>query len=359
MQRLGELQPVEPGPCVGRRRQEARAGGGERQQPLDGERQRHCRLGQAHAVEAGTAAAQEAFERAQQPLRREHQLRGVDDVGRQFDLGEKALRRLERRLRVGQVAQRPVDLGEQVAAEAAVDAFARQLQQVVQRAQAERLQRVDGFGRPAEHGQRQRCERGGQLLGGDRRRSGEAARARQRQPPRRLRRGCLAERRPVAEAGELHGDPAVQPRAAAEQAFAAAGLEKQSVVAHADRGAELVGPAGEFEQGVAFALRLAFDGDQVRGQRLRGGELLPRGHTGAAGGVAAEGDLQPLRGAIDDHQRRVGVDRARGQLQRQCGQGDGQPQRHGASAAARRGIDAGAQPARGRRCASGAIAPGG
>ena len=71
-------------------------------------------------------------------------------------------------------------------------------------------------------------------------------------------------------------------RAAAEQAFAAAGFEEEAVVAHADRGAELVGPAGELEQRVALAFRLALDGDQIRGQRLCGGELLSRRDAGAA-----------------------------------------------------------------------------
>ena len=289
---------------------------------------------------AGAAAAQETFERAQQPLRREHQLRGVDDIGGQLDRGEKTLRQLERRLRVGQAAERAIDRGEQAGAETPVDSFARQLQQVVQGAQAERVQRVDGVGRPAEHGQRQRRERGGQLLRLNRRGDGHASHARLRQPPRRLRRNRFAERGPVAESTELHGDLAVQLRAAAEQAPAAAGLQQQAVVAHADRGAELVGPAGEFEQCVTLAFGLAFDSDETRGQRLRGGELLSRRDAGAAGSVVAEGDLQALRGSLDDRQRSVGFDCARGQLQWQRGQDDGQPDRHGLAAAGCNGIDA-------------------
>ena len=153
----------------------------------------------------GIAAAQKAFERGEQPLRRKHQLRSNPHVGRQFDARGKARRRLVQRLRIGARTERAVEIVEARGAEALGKGITRQAQQVTDRGQAEGAQGSERGFVPLEHGERQRGERvpgAVRPLAGGRDRYSAATRAGQREQARATRRGRLRAHAAVAELGQ-------------------------------------------------------------------------------------------------------------------------------------------------------------
>ena len=128
----------------------------------------------------------------------------------------------------------------------------------------------------------------------------------------------------------------MQSGATAEQPLAAAGFEQQPVGLQHHVRRELVGPAGEFGERGLFAFGIAFERDQLACQRLGGGDLHARRHTGRLRRCIAVDHGQTLRRAFDDRQRPHAGQCALGQLQRQRGQDEGEPQGHGAARAGAR-----------------------
>jgi hypothetical protein len=189
--------------------------------------------------------------------------------------------------------------------------------------------------------QRQRVKCGGEGIAAQRIARVAALRARLRDPPGGARGRGDGGLRAIAQAIEFGAQATQQQRAATEQAQAAADLQQQAVVAlgymRDHGGAELIAPAGKLVQCGGLAFGVAGYGDQVTRQRLGRGQFQPRRDAGCAGAVIGEGDQRPLRRAVgDDHGGdRQGprcaqvVQRARGQLQRQCGKGEGKPESHG------------------------------
>ncbi len=346
VQRLRQLQPVAAAGRILRRRQQAGIAGGERMQFIDRQRQRDRRCRQRHARQplaeqrgqplriafrcgqrqrhhrrwhrsvaapavrggkhqrrrAGIAPAQEAFERGEQPPRREHQLRGFGEIGRQFQPGIKTCRRFIQRLRIAAHAAHAIQIVEPRGPEAPREGVARQCQQVADRRQAERAQRLVRGLVPLERGDRQTAQL---ILPRQRGR----ARGRRRVEPNAsqdacgARRGGIRECGAVAECIEPVGNRAMQPRAAAEQPQAAADFEQQSVGLQHHVRRELVGPAGEFGERRLLALRVAFERDQLARQRLRRGELHAGRHAGRLRRGVAVDHHQPLRWPFDDRQR--------------------------------------------------------
>ena len=244
---------------------------------------------------AGAAPAQETLERREQPLRREHQLRGVDHVGRQFDRRGEALRRRVERLRIGAPREQAVEIVEPLAAEAPGERGTRQCEQVADRGETERVQRAGGRVVPSEQREGQRGEGAFEPGRLEQVRAGQPPCAGQRDDARGARRHRIAERRAIAECVQSIAHRAAEPRTPAEQPLAGAGFEQHAVGLHDDLARELVGPRGEFAERIALAFGIAFDGDQVAHQRLRRRELHSRRRSLAARDVVAVDDERSLR----------------------------------------------------------------
>ena len=190
-------------------------------------------------------------------------------------------------------------------AEAPRECIARQTEHLSDRIQSERVQRPGRIRVPFEHRQRQGRQGGLQLPAGLCIARGQAACARGADQPGSARGRGVAERGAVSEASEPAPNAPVQFGTASEQALAAAGFQHQAAAGRAglpavaaqqrrraDRhlGTELVSPAGQLMQCVAFMIGSARHDRQRASKCLGGGELHRRRDPGGAGRVVAKRD---------------------------------------------------------------------